>query len=66
VTAVYGQLHHADQPDMALRLTIIGAVGDTLEGYSNTTGYLGKFLSPASRRVRTIVRVAEGRSNQDS
>jgi hypothetical protein len=46
VTAVYGQIYHANDPSTRqLKLTAFGEIGDTLDGYSNTTGYLGESKS---------------------
>lgn len=46
VTAVYGQIYHANDPTTRqLKLTAFGEIGDTLDGYSNTTGYLGESKS---------------------
>ncbi|PVF96351.1 hypothetical protein CPB86DRAFT_762385 [Serendipita vermifera] len=46
ITGVYGQLHHRDDPaSRALKLVAFGEVGDTLEGYSNQTGYLATLFT---------------------
>lgn len=46
VTAVYGQLYHPDDPTTrALKLTAIGEIGDTLEGYLNSTGFLATLFT---------------------
>jgi hypothetical protein len=46
VTSVYGQIYHPNDPNTReLKLTAFGDVGNTLEGYSNTTGYLGESKS---------------------
>jgi hypothetical protein len=48
VTNVYGQifLSKEDPPTRSLKLTALAEIGDTLEGYSNQTGYLGQYTHP--------------------
>lgn len=47
VTSVYGQIYldDANPPSRSLKLTTIAQIGDTLDGYSNQTGYLGESIS---------------------
>jgi hypothetical protein len=44
VTDVYGEivLSNDDPPTTSLKITALAEIGDTLEGYSNQTGYLGQ------------------------
>ena len=42
ITTVYAQIAHWNaSSDPTLKMTLLGETGDVLEGYSNTTGYLG-------------------------
>ena len=59
VTAIWGQLYHPDdRATRALKLTAVGEIGGTLEGYSNTTGLLGE------RRSLVVVRLHGSSSSQ--
>lgn len=61
VTSVYGQVYHADDPQTRqLKITAFGEIGDTLDGYSNTTGYLGRSLLPIRFHGDSLVLVPPG------
>jgi hypothetical protein len=68
VTAVYGQIYHANASSTQLKITAFGDIGDTLVGFSNTTDYLGEsLLYPVVRRLDVFYHrdfhIASGRAH---
>jgi hypothetical protein len=54
ITTIYAQIAHWNaSSDPTLKMTLLGETGDGLEGYSNTTGYLGTSI-PASRLTEPL------------